>query len=123
MGRGPKGRGRVALLRLGAGLILAAGMALALYVYLSPPTAPEPAGYVLEGGEAAPQSAWDSRAYLRGLEFYGGKSAILMTEIREWFGGLWGASLAVGIVLAALAGAWACLRAADVISARERGRG
>ena len=96
-------------------------MALALHVYLSAPATPEPAGYVLEGGEAATLSPWDSRAYLRGLEFYGGKSAVLMTELREWLGGLWGAPLALCIALAALAGAWALLRAADGISGPGRG--
>lgn len=112
------GRDRALPPRLCAGLILALGMALALSVYLSAPAQPVPESYVFQGGEAAPQSRWDSRAYLRGLEFYGGKSAILMAEIREWLGGLWGAPLA---------GAWACLRMADRIagraSARERGRG
>lgn len=112
-------RNRARLLRLGAGLMLVSGVALALFVYLSAPAAPEPAGYVFQGGEAAPQSQWDSRAYLRGLEFYGGKSAVLMTEIREWLGGMWGAPLAVCIALGALAGAWALLRAADGMPDRD----
>jgi len=52
-------------------------------------------GYETDGGGVYPIMPDDSRKYLRDLELYGGKSAVLADEFRRWFAGLWhGKSLA-----------------------------
>jgi hypothetical protein len=111
------------LLRLCAVLVLALGLGCAVAVYVR---APEDAGggigYVTEGGQVYDVRPEDSRSYQRGLEYIGGKSAVLGVELREKFAGLWrGDSLAVLIALAAAGGCVVLLRLAD--KAEEKGEG
>lgn len=102
-------------MRLCAVLVLLLGLSWAVHVYVSSTDEPaEATGYVVEGGTVYESSPWDSRSYQRNLEYIGGKSAVLMAELREWFAGFWGSdTLAVGIAIVS-AGVAACLlRAAE----------
>lgn len=102
------------ILRQCAGIILLAGLGLAAYVYATSPDAPaEGVGYVTEGGASFEVLPTDSRSYQRNLEFYGGKSAVLMVELRQWWAGLWqGSALALLIACATVLAALGCLYAA-----------
>jgi hypothetical protein len=67
-------------LRLGALVILALGLASALGIYLA-------------AGDASPSAALaemhGSKPYVRQLERFGGKAAVLFDEFNRWFAGLW----------------------------------
>ena len=107
------------LLRLCAAGILLAGLCCAALVYATADDGPgaeteqgsgQGAGYVTEGGESFAVLPTDSRSYQRSLEYYGGKSALVMLELRQWFAGLWhGSSLALVIACAAVLAAGGCL--------------
>jgi hypothetical protein len=61
-------------------ILLAVGLSSSLLVYLTAgPVDPNPLGY----------DPLDTKKYLRELEVYGGKGNLLLTQFREWFGGLW----------------------------------
>jgi len=106
---------RPARLRLCAFAILLLGLGGAAWVYLNVTDQPGQAqSYTLEGGQAFESSPWDSRSYRRSLEYFGGKQAVLMTELREWFDALLhGPALPVIIACAAALGAGWCLREAE----------
>jgi hypothetical protein len=111
------------LLRLCAACVLVLGLGCAVGVYMR---APEDTGggigYVTEGGQVYDVRPEDSRSYQRGLEYIGGKSAVLGVELREKFAALWrGDSLAVLIALAAAGGCVVLLRLAD--KAEDSGEG
>jgi hypothetical protein len=116
MGMTGTGRGlsRSDLLRQCAGAILLVGLCAAAYLYATSTDAPaEGIGYVTEGGESFQVLPTDSRSYQRNLEYYGGKSAVLMLELRQWWAGLWrGSTLALVVACAALLAAGCCLYAA-----------
>ena len=106
------------LLRLCAAGILLAGLCCAALVYATATddadgpgeAAGQGVGYVTEGGQSFAVLPQDSRSYQRSLEYYGGKSALVMLELRQWFAGLWhGSSLALVIACAAVLAAGGCL--------------
>lgn len=105
---------RPARLRFLAAFILLGGLALSALLYARAQDAPAGnAGYVLEGGQAFEVRPEDSRSYQRSLEYFGGKSAVLMTELREALAALFsGRPAALLAALAAVAGAGWCLHAA-----------
>ena len=88
---------REARIRLATRVILAAGFAAAVVIYLTArPLADNPLGY----------DPLQNKAYVHELELYGGKYNVIMAEFREWFDGLWrgkqlGITVAVLTLLAA----------------------
>jgi hypothetical protein len=67
-------------LRFVAGVILAVGLASAIWIYLIAASSTDDAlGYDPE----------ESKQYLRAMELYGGKANLLAAEFRRWFDGLW----------------------------------
>lgn len=80
-------------------IVLAAGLLAAALIYVTVEDAQSSAaGYVIINGEAhaIPPSA--SKTYLRELQRFGGKAAVLFDEFNRWFAELWqGKSLAVTI--------------------------
>jgi hypothetical protein len=129
MTRAMRGLSRSDLLRLCAGAILLVGLCTAAYLYATSTDAPaEGVGYVTEGGASFEVLPTDSRSYQRNLEYYGGKSAVLMLELRQWWAGLWrGSNLAFAVACAAVLAAGGCLYAAKAVAedseADDRGRG
>jgi len=81
--------------RLVSRVILAAGLAAAVVIYVVNGRAPGASGFELE----------ESKKYLRDVEVVGGKANLLATQLRHWFSGLWhGRSLAFTVaVLSVLA--------------------
>lgn len=109
------GMWRPARLRLCAAVILLVGLGGAAWIYLNLTDLPGQAqGYTLEGGQAFESSPWDSRSYRRSLEYFGGKQAVLMTELREWFDGFaHGAALPLLVACLSALGAGWCLYEAE----------
>ncbi len=80
-------RGR---LHLACIAILVAGLAGALLIYLVAADEPESGvGYVMVDGVSYPIDPQSSRRYLRGLEEFGGKGAVLIDRFSRWFEALW----------------------------------
>lgn len=102
-------------LRLLAGLILLCGLGSAALLYANATDAPpEGVSYVMEGGTAYEVLPQDSRAYRRSLEYFGGTSAVLMTELRAWAAGFWRSPLmALLVACATVLAACSCLYAAE----------
>jgi hypothetical protein len=76
-------------LYLSSAIILFAGMASSIYIYLTAEIPSDPAlGFEVQV----------TKKYLRDLEVYGGKANVLAVEFTEWFKSLWqGQSLAYTI--------------------------
>jgi hypothetical protein len=91
-------------LKVISAIILLAGLGTAGMIYLTADRALDNAlGYELVGGEAYPISPDNSRMYVRDLELFGGKAAVLANDLRYWFVGLWhGKSLAFTIACIAI---------------------
>jgi hypothetical protein len=83
-----------ARLYLASAVILAAGAAGAVFIYLTAGDVPDSAlGYEVE----------ESKRYMRDLELYGGKANVLAAEFMNWFRGLWhGRSLAFTVAFVAV---------------------
>jgi hypothetical protein len=77
-------------------IILLVGLGSAVLIYQKADNdAGSVLGYEVIGGSAYPIMPEDSRKYLRDLQLYGGKAAVLEDEVERWFVGLWhGKSLA-----------------------------
>ena len=83
-----------------SGIILLAGLGSSVLIYESSlDRSASVLGYEDAGGSVYPILPDDSKAYLRGLELYGGTANVLADELRRWFAGLWhGKSLAFTVV-------------------------
>jgi hypothetical protein len=90
---------RIVFFLLGAALMVT-GLGVASFLYITADPPGDVLGYETDGGNISPVRPADSRKYLRDLELYGGKSAVLADEFRRWFTGLWrGRPLAVTVAL------------------------
>lgn len=79
--------------------MLAIGLCCALLIYLTAEDDPVSAvGYVVVDGVTYPVAPGSSKMYVRELQRFGGKSAVLFDEFNRWFAGLWqGKSLAITV--------------------------
>ena len=77
-------------------IILLVGLGSSIVIYLTANDVSDNAvGYEVVGGNVYPTSPEDSKIYVRDVELFGGKAAVLADEFRRWFVGLWhGKSLA-----------------------------
>ena len=107
---------RACLNVLGA-LVLLVGLGSSLYVYWAAERqTTNVLGYEADGGEVYPILPGDSKKYLRDLEIYGGKSAVLAEEFKSWFARLWHGKSLAWIV----AGATLLISAGLFYAARQR---
>ncbi|HET7199649.1 MAG TPA: hypothetical protein VFI80_02390 [Burkholderiales bacterium] len=87
-------------------LVLVAGLACAGWIYRTAEDGPDLSGaYQIIVVDGVPQTIapGESKAYVRDLRRYGGKTAVLFDEIDRWFMGLWqGRSLALTVAFLAL---------------------
>ena len=86
--------------------VLIAGMACGTTVYFLAEE-PEPTAYLIVGDTAYAVDPTTSKTYVRQLERFGGKAAVLFDDFNRWFANLWqGKTLGITIgalsVLAAL---------------------
>jgi hypothetical protein len=81
-------------------LILALGISCSFLIYFlaDEDNSANEVGYVIAGGEAYPIAPNQSKRYIRDLERFGGKSAVIFDEINRWFDGLWRGK-ALGVTL------------------------
>ena len=92
-------------------LVLVAGLACAGWLYSRADDGPDLTGayqIVVVNGVPTPIAPNESKAYMRDLQRYGGKMAVIFDDIGRWWDGLWrGRSLALTVafvtVLASLA--------------------
>ena len=80
--------------------VLVAGMCAAAAIYLTAEDDPLAGAYqvVTVDGKAYPIAPGQSKAYVRQVQQFGGKAAVLFDEIGRWFAGLWrGKSLAITV--------------------------
>src|SRR5258705_12658007 len=71
-------------------LILAAGLCSAALIYAFVDEAPESGmNYIVVDGVAYPVAPQQTKRYVRSLEQYGGKAAVLFDEFNPWFDALW----------------------------------
>jgi len=100
-------------LRFAAALILIAGLAAAIWIYLSAAPAEDALVY----------DPMQSKKYLHDLELYGGKANVLAAQIMDWFESLWhGTRLAYTVACTAvvLAGVfWFAAVASEAMAAEE----
>ena len=71
-------------------IILLVGLGSAILIYQTAGDDSDSVlGYEIVDGSAYPIRPEDSRTYIRNLELYGGKAAVVVDEFRRWFAGLW----------------------------------
>ena len=80
-------------------IIVLMGLCSAIAIYLTAEDAPQDAlGYVIADDGVHPLSPGSSKLYVRDLQRFGGKAAVLFDEFNRWFAGLWrGKSLAITV--------------------------
>ena len=82
-------------------LVLVAGLAGAGWIYRTADDGPDLAGayqIIVVNGVPTPIAANQSKAYMRDLQRYGGKMAVIFDDIGRWWDGLWrGKSLALTV--------------------------
>jgi hypothetical protein len=83
-------------LNLIGAMVMLVGLGSAIFIYWTAgQNSSNILGYEADGGSVYPIMPEDSKKYLRDLELYGGKAAVLTEEFKGWFAGLWhGRSLA-----------------------------
>jgi hypothetical protein len=88
------------LMIMAALFIVVAGLACGVTIYLLADE-PEATAYVIVGDTAYPVDPTTSKTYVRQLERFGGKAALLFDEVHRWFSGLWQGKR-LGITIGAL---------------------
>ena len=85
-------------------IILLVGLGSAVLIYLiAENDADGVLGFEVVGGDMYPIAPENSKIYLRDLELFGGKAAVLANEFKYWFVGLWhGKSLAFTVACIAI---------------------
>jgi len=74
---------------LAAAIVLVAGLSSAAAIYLVADDEPESTSYVIVGDAAYPVDPTRTKTYVRQLERFGGKAAVLFDDFNRWFAGLW----------------------------------
>ena len=81
-------------------VVLIAGMCAAAAIWLTAEDDPLAGAYqvVVVDGKAYPVAPGQYKVYMREVQRFGGKAAVLFDEIDRWFAGLWrGKSLAITV--------------------------
>jgi len=87
-------------------VVLVAGLSLAGWIYVKADDGPDLSGayqIIVVNGVPQPIAPNESKAYVRDLQRYGGKMAVVFDDINRWFAGLWrGKSLALTVAFIAV---------------------
>jgi hypothetical protein len=89
--------------------VLVAGLLSAATIYLVADDEATATAYVIVGDVAYPVDPTRTKTYVRQLERFGGKAAVLFDEFNRWFAGLWQGK-ALGVTIG-----WISVAAAVVI--------
>jgi len=93
-------------LRIAAFLVLVAGLAGGATIYFVAEDDPAATAYNLVGGVAYPIDPATSKLYVRDLQRFGGKAAVLFDEFNRWFVARW-EGRALGVTIGSLSAATA----------------
>jgi hypothetical protein len=80
--------------------VLALGLGAGTTIYFTAEE-PAPTAYIMIGDTAYPYDPATSKTYVRQIERFGGKGAVLLDELSRWFVSLW-VGKALGITIACL---------------------
>ena len=94
---------------LAAAIVLVVGLVSGSVIYLVAEDDSESTSYVIVGDAAYPVDPTRSKTYVRQLERFGGKAAVLFDDFNRWFTALWQGK-ALGITVG-----WISIAAAVVI--------
>ena len=94
--------------------MLVVGLSSAAATYLVADDEPESTSYVIVGDAAYPVDPTPTKTYVRQLERFGGKAAVLFDDFNRWFAALWHGK-ALGVTLG-----WLSVFAAAVLFAIAR---
>ena len=89
--------------------MLAVGVVAGVSIYLVAEDEPESTSYVIVGDAAYPVDPTRTKTYVRQLERFGGKAAVLFDDFNRWFAGRWQGK-ALGVTVG-----WISIAAAVVI--------
>ena len=79
--------------------MLVVGLSSAAAIYLVADDEPESTSYVIVGDAAYPVDPTRTKTYVRQLERFGGKAAVLFDDFNRWFASLWhGKSLGLTVI-------------------------
>ncbi|HEY3077100.1 MAG TPA: hypothetical protein VGJ74_18170 [Burkholderiales bacterium] len=84
---------------LAAAIVLVLGLLSGGVIYLVAEDDSESTGYVIAGDAAYPVDPTRTKTYVRQLERFGGKAAVLFDDFNRWFAALWQGK-ALGITVA-----------------------
>jgi len=87
--------------------VLAVGLGAGTTIYLTAEE-PAPTAYTMIGDTAYPYDPATSKTYVRQIERFGGKTAVLFDELSRWFSSLW-VGKQLGITLGCLSAGAALL--------------
>jgi hypothetical protein len=85
-------------MKIAALFILAIGLGAGATIFFTAEEAP-PSAYIVVGDTAYAYDPATSKTYVRQLERFGGKSAVLFDDLNHWFASLWvGRRLGITII-------------------------
>jgi hypothetical protein len=79
-------------------LIVCGGLVAAAFIYLTADDQPQSASYVIVGDTAYAVDPTLSKTYVRDLQRFGGKAAVLFDDFNRWFASRWQGK-ALGVTL------------------------
>ncbi len=109
-------------LYLTSGVILLAGLASSVMIYLAAMNNPaDDSSYDIVGGFVYPGGGGYTKKYVHDLQLYGGNAAMLADQFTRWFSGLWhGKSLSYTVAGIAFLLSFAIFVAANNLPARSK---
>jgi hypothetical protein len=84
---------------IAAALVLVVGVVAGVSIYVVAEDEPESTSYVIVGDSAYAVDPTRTKTYVRQLERFGGKAAVLFDDFNRWFDALWHGK-ALGITIA-----------------------
>jgi hypothetical protein len=94
-------------MKIAALFILAIGLGAGATLYFTAEEAP-PSAYVVVGDTAYAYDPATSKTYVRQLERFGGKTAVLFDDLNRWFASLW-VGRRLGVTIICLSAFTSCL--------------
>jgi hypothetical protein len=107
---------RTRLRRIGASVLIAGLLAAACVYLLATDDSGDAVAYQIVDGQTFAIAHDDTKRYLRDVEMYGGKGAVMANDIGEWLAGLWhGRRLAYTLAWLSVGSALVCFWAAHAL--------
>jgi hypothetical protein len=94
-------------MKIAALFILTIGLGAGATIYFTADE-PAPAGYIIVGDTAYAYDPATSKTYVRQIERFGGKAAVLFDDFNRWFASLW-IGRRLGVTIICLSALTACV--------------